>query len=170
MRGRVLREGALRGARSPANPRWTAKNRALRGQCSPRRRHPLGVEIAGPNTHDSPLLLSSLEHLGRFGFAQPEVITVHLNAGSVSTKTSDLLTELGCESVISAKGFPLQAGRRWPVERTCSRHTWGFGRLLVCSGERHRVTTAMIAMINIRRIVRTAWTTHRWDTRPARQP
>lgn len=37
-----------------------------------------------------------------------------------------------------------------------------------------RVIDAFIALANaviiVRRLLRTAWTTHRWDTRPARRP
>jgi transposase len=135
---------------------------------------PLGVVVAPANCHDSPLLRPTLEELDRFGFDLPEQITVHLDAGYDSAKTRDLLTELGCDAVISAKGSPLQAGRRWPVERTNSWHNRGFGKLLVCTERRRRVIEAFIALANaviiIRRLVRIAWTTHRWDTRPQHRP
>jgi hypothetical protein len=39
-------------------------------------------------------------------------MSVHLDTGYDSAKTRDLLTELGCDAVVSAKVFPLQAGRR----------------------------------------------------------
>jgi hypothetical protein len=42
---------------------------------------------------------------------------VHLDAGYDSAKTRDLLEELGCDAVISIKGFPLQAGA--PCLRDC---------------------------------------------------
>jgi transposase len=87
---------------------------------------PLGYVVAGANRHDSPLLRPTLEKLGRFGLALPDQITVHLDAGYDSSKTRSLLTELGCEWVISQKGFPLQAGARWVVERTNSWHNRGF--------------------------------------------
>ena len=101
-------------------------------------------------------------------------ITVHLDAGYDSSKTRDLLTEFGCEAVISKKGFPLQAGARWVVERTNSWHTRGFRKLQICTERRSRVIDAYIALANaviiIRRLIRAAWTTHRWDTRPTRRP
>ena len=141
---------------------------------------PLGCVVAPANRHDSPLLRPTLETLARFDTAHgiggglPEQITVHLDAGYDSTKTRDLLAELGCEAVISQKGFPLQAGARWVVERTNSWHNRGFGKLLVCTERRTRVIEAFIALANaaivIRRLIRTAWTTHRWDTRPSRRP
>lgn len=139
---------------------------------------PLGCVAAPANCHDSPLLRPTLETLGRFelcfGVGLPEQITVHLDAGYDSAKTRDLIAELGCQAVISPKGTPLQAGRRWPVERTNSWHNRGFKKLAICTERRTRVIDAFIALANAviitRRLLRTAWTTHRWDTRPTRRP
>jgi len=135
---------------------------------------PLGCVIAGANCHDSPLLAPTLEKLGRFGFDLPERITVHLDAGYDSKKTRDLLDTLGCNHVISKKGEPLQVGARWVVERTNSWHTRGFRKLQICTEVRARVIDAFIALagaiITTRRLIRQAWTTHRWDTRPTRKP
>jgi hypothetical protein len=49
--------------------------------------------------------------------------TVHVDRGYDSGKTRDLLHILGFEGEIAAKGVPapIQAGRRWPVERTHTR-------------------------------------------------
>jgi transposase len=85
---------------------------------------PLGCVIAPANRHDSPFLRPTLEKLTRFGLALPEQITVHLDAGYDSAVTRSLLGELGCRGVISVKGFPLQAGARWVVERTNSWHNY----------------------------------------------
>ncbi len=135
---------------------------------------PIGCVVAGANRHDSPLLRPTLEKLGRFGCHLPDQITVHLDAGYDSKKTRRLLTELGCGWVISQKGFPLQAGARWVVERTNSWHNRGFKKLQVCTERRARVIEAFIALANaviiVRRLVREAWTTYRWDTRSARRP
>ncbi len=147
---------------------------------------PIGCVIAPANRNDSPLgvppacggMRPTLEKLGRFelcfGLGLPEVITVHLDAGYDSAKTRELLEELGCRGVISVKGFPLQAGARWVVERTNSWHTRGFKKLQVCTDRRAVVIDALIALANAviitRRLIRVAWTTHRWDTRPARRP
>jgi hypothetical protein len=135
---------------------------------------PIGCVIAGANRHDSPLLRPTLETLGRFGFELPGQITVHLDAGYDSAKTRNLLDELGCRAVISQKGFPLQAGARWVVERTNSWHNRGFRKLAICTERRTRVIEAFIALANaiiiVRRLIRTAWTTHRWHTRPTRRP
>ncbi|AJE66129.1 transposase [Corynebacterium glutamicum] len=135
---------------------------------------PLGCVVAGANRHDSPLLRPTLEKLGRFGLALPDQITVHLDAGYDSSKTRSLLTELDCEWVISQKGVPLQAGARWVVERTNSWHNRGFKKLQVCTECRIRVIEAFISLANavivVRRLVREAWCTYRWETRPTQQP
>ena len=143
---------------------------------------PLGCVVAPANRHDSPFLRPTLEKLSRFeqvlgigfGVGLPEQITVHLDAGYDSVVTRDLLAELGCRGVISQKGFPLQAGRRWVIERTNSWHTRGFKKLAICTERRTHVIEAFIALANaviiIRRLVRTAWTTHRWDNRPIHRP
>lgn len=139
---------------------------------------PLGCVVAPANCHDSPLLRPTLETLARFeryfGTGLPQQITVHLDAGYDSGKTRDLIAELGCDAVISLKGTPLQAGARWVVERANSWHNRGFTKLLICTERRTRVIEAFIALANaviiIRRLIRIAWTTHRWDTRPARRP
>ena len=99
---------------------------------------------------------------------------MHLDAGYDSTKTRDLLDELGCHGVISLKGFPLQAGARWVVERTNSWHNRGFKKLAICT-ERHARVINALHRTGQRRdhhptTIRIAWTTHRWDTRPNRQP
>lgn len=135
---------------------------------------PVGVVAAPANRNDSPLLRPTLEQLSCFGFHLPDKITVHLDAGYDSAKTRNLLTELGCAWNISTKGEPLQAGSRWVVERTNAWHTRGFSKLLVCTERRARVNDAFIALANaviiIRRLIRESWSTHRWDTRPARKP
>jgi transposase len=135
---------------------------------------PLGCVIAPANRHDSPFLRPTLEKLARFGLALPEQITVHLDAGYDSAVTRALLDELGCRGVISMKGFPLQAGARWVVERTNSWHNRGFKKLAICTERRARVIDAFIALANAviitRRLLAEAWTTHRWDTRPRRRP
>jgi transposase len=139
---------------------------------------PLGAVNAPANRHDSVFLRPTLDKLGRFehwlGMGLPDQITVHLDAGYDSMTTRDLLDELGCHAVISKKGFPLQAGARWVVERTNSWHNRGFKKLLICTERRARVIDAFVALANAiivtRRLIRAAWTTHRWDSRTARRP
>ena len=139
---------------------------------------PLGCVVAGAHRNDSPLLRPTLERLSRFdeglGFGLPTQITVHLDAGYDSGKTRHLLTEIGCRGVISQKGFPLQAGKRWVIERTNSWHNRGFKKLAYCTERRTLVIEAFIALANAviitRRLLAEAWLTHRWDTRPTRRP
>lgn len=137
---------------------------------------PLHAEVAAANRHDSPLLRPILEGLSRFGFALPERITVHLDAGYDSVRTRDLFAELGCEGEVATKGIPtpIQVGKRWVVERTNSWHNRGFKKLALCTDRRIPVIKAFIALassiIVIRRLIRETWTTHRWDTRPKRRP
>jgi hypothetical protein len=98
---------------------------------------------------------------------------VHLDAFYDSAVTRDLLDELGCDAVTSQNGLPLLAGAgaRW---RTNSWHDRGFNKPAICTERRTRVIDAFIALANaviiIRRLVRTAWTSHRWDSRPTRRP
>lgn len=113
---------------------------------------PIGCVIAGANRNDSALLRPTLECLARFdhgmGVGLPEHITVHLDAGYDSGKTHALLDELGCTGVISSKGSPLQAGRRWVIERTNAWHTRGFKKLAICTERRALVIQALIALAN----------------------
>ena len=137
---------------------------------------PLATVVVPANRHDSPLLRPTLERLSRFGFDLPERITVHLDAGYDSKATRGLLAELGCKAQIATKGVPapIQNTARWVVERTNSWHNRGFKKLAICTEKRTRVIEAFIGLANAiiitRRLIREAWTRHRWDTRPARQP
>jgi transposase len=139
---------------------------------------PVGCVVAPANRHDSVFLRPTLEKLARFqprfDLGLPDQITVHLDAGYDSAATRTLLAELGCDGVISTKGVPLQAGARWVVERANSWHNRGFTKLLICTERRTRVIEAFLALANaiiiVRRLIRTAWTTHRWDTRPNHRP
>ena len=135
---------------------------------------PLGCVVAPANRHDSVFLQPTLDKLTRFGTDLPATITVHLDAGYDSHASRDLLDEHGYDAVISAKHTPLQAGARWTVERTHSWHNRGFRKLATCTERRTRVIDALIALANavitVRRLIRTAWTSHRWHTRPTRRP
>jgi transposase len=68
---------------------------------------------------------------------------------------------------------PLQAGQRWPVERTNAWHN-AFNRLQRCYERREEVIDAFFdladTIITMRSLIRQAWTTYRWDDRPARRP
>jgi transposase len=135
---------------------------------------PLGWVVAPANTHDSPLLAPTLETLVGLG-PLPTQPTVHLDRGYDSGKTRTTLAERGLDGHIAHKGMPapIQASKRWPVERT---HAWGnaFGKLRWCTERRRRVVEFYLALahaiIIVRRLVRRAWTGYRWQARPSRRP
>jgi IS5 family transposase len=82
---------------------------------------PLGIAAAGANRHDSPLLAPTLQAAAdQLDGALPGERTCHLDAGYDSQPTRQLLDDLGFDGQIAYKGAPapIQAGRRWPVERT----------------------------------------------------
>jgi transposase len=80
---------------------------------------PLGRVLAGAHRHDSPLLEPTLDRLAGLG-PLPAQVTVHLDAGYDSIKTRTLLADRGLHGEIAHKGekAPIQASRRWHVERT----------------------------------------------------
>lgn len=67
----------------------------------------------------------------------------------------------------------IQASQRWHVERT---HAWqnAFYRLARCYERRATAIDAFFdladTIITVRSLIRRAWTTHRWNERPNRQP
>jgi transposase len=135
---------------------------------------PLGTVAAGANRHDAPLLGPTLATLDRLG-PLPAQPTVHLDRGYDSTTARELLAARGMTGQIAAKGTPapIQASRRWPVERT---HAWGnqFKKLAWNTERCDRVIDAFLAfahaIITLRRLIRCAWTSYHWDTRPPRRP
>ncbi|MFC4091505.1 transposase, partial [Micromonospora sp. GCM10011541] len=135
---------------------------------------PLGRVLAGANRHDSPLLKPTLEQLDGLG-PLPDDITVHLDAGYDSATSRDLLTERGLTGEIARKGVkaPIQATQRWHIERTNAWHN-AFNRLQRCYERKESVVHAYFdladAIITIRSLIRQAWISHRWDTRPTRRP
>src|SRR5215207_9343090 len=82
---------------------------------------PLGAVAAPANRHDSPLLEQTLDTLGVLG-ELPEQMSVHLDRGYDSRSTTEKLADRGLLAAISEKGkpAPLQATKRWVVERTNS--------------------------------------------------
>ncbi len=100
---------------------------------------------------------------------------MHLDSGYDSAKSRTLLGERGLHGRIARKGTkaPIQATRRWHVGRT---HAWqnAFHRIARCHERQISAIEAFFdlagAIIIIRSLIRRAWATHRWDTRPQRQP
>ena len=135
---------------------------------------PLDRVLAPANRHDSVLLASTLDKLDEI-CPLPDDITLHLDAGYDSQKTRDELDRREIKGEIARKGIkaPIQAGQRWPVERTNSWHN-NFNRLQRCYERDEQVIDAFFdladAIITLRRLIREAWTLYRWDTRPAKRP
>ena len=96
---------------------------------------------------------------------------VHLDAGYDSGKTRELLEILGYIPHIATKGkpAPIQATKRWPVERT---HSWmnGFGKLRRVTDKTRVIVEFYLffaaALTVIRRLITTARHHYRWDAMP----
>jgi transposase len=134
----------------------------------------LGAIPAPANRRDDALLGATLDTLAPLG-PLPTHPTVHLDAGYDYQPCRDELARRGLVGQIAARGIPapIQAGRRWVVERT---HAWAnqYGKLRWCT-ERRRVVVAFWlalagAIIVLGRLVRRAWTHYRWQGRPRRRP
>jgi transposase len=135
---------------------------------------PLGAVAAPANRHDSPLLDETLNTLGVLG-RLPEQMSVHLDRGYDSDLTRKRLEGRGMASVISERGkaAPLQATKRWVVERTNSWQN-SHKKLLWCTERRGRVidfwVTFSEVVIIVRRLIREGWIRYRWEGRPHRRP
>ena len=135
---------------------------------------PLDRVLAPANRHDSVLLASTLDKLDEIG-PLPDDMTLHIDAGYDSQKTRDELDRREIKGEIARKGIkaPIQAGQRWPVERTNSWHN-NFNKLQRCYERDEQVIDAFFdladAIITLRRLIREAWTLYRWDTRPVKRP
>jgi hypothetical protein len=137
---------------------------------------PLGTVAAPANRHDSPLLAETLEALRELG-GLPEQVTVHLDRGYDSEATRERLRDRSLAPAISEKGkpAPLQATKRWVVERTSSWQAKLVHKKLVwCTERRGRVidfwVTFSDVIIIVRRLIREARTRYRWEGRPRRKP
>jgi hypothetical protein len=135
---------------------------------------PLGTITAPANRHDSPLLGETLDALKALG-PMPEQLSVHLDRSYDFEATRKRLEARGLEAVISQKGkpAPLQATKRWVVERT---NAWNNAhkKLLWCTQRREPIIDFWIAfsevVIIVRSLIREAWTRYRWEGRPTRRP
>jgi IS5 family transposase len=135
---------------------------------------PLGAVAAPANRHDSPLLDETLDNLEVLG-ELPEQMSVHLDRGYDSRSTREKLEDRGLLAVISEKGkpAPLQASKRWVVERTNSWNN-AHKKLVWCTERRERVIDFWVAfsevVIIVRRLIREGWTRYRWEGRPSQRP
>jgi transposase len=135
---------------------------------------PLAALPAPANHRDDGLLAATLDALGAIG-PLPARPVVHLDAGYDYQPCRQVLTTRGMVGQIATRGLPapIQAGRRWVIERT---HAWGnqYGKLRWCTERRRVVVEFWLALasavIVCGRLVRRAWTCYRWDSRPHRPP
>jgi hypothetical protein len=132
---------------------------------------PLHLVAARANDHDSPLLEPTLAGICDMIGPLPDRPGMHLDRGYDSTKTRSLLQILGYEGHIAVKGVPapIQAGKRWPVERL---HSWmnGYGKLRRCTDKRKVIVEFYLnlaaALTVIRRLINRARVLYRWPARP----
>jgi transposase len=136
---------------------------------------PLGSVTAPANRHDSPLLVPTLEAAQELGLV-PEGASVHLDRGYDSEPTRVRLLERGLVAEISRKGrpAPLNATRRWVIERTNSWQNAHKKLLWWCTERRGKVVDFWVALSDVviiaGRLLREAWTRYRWEGRPSRPP
>ncbi|TYC21198.1 transposase [Micromonospora sp. MP36] len=131
---------------------------------------PLGLVSAPADRHDSPLLAPTLATLDQIG-ALPEQVTVHLDRGYDNKPTRQVLTDHGFDAKIAKRGVPapVQAGNRWPVERT---HAWmnGYGKLRRCTDRQAAIVDFYLylaaALVTVRALIREAPPTTAGTTAP----
>jgi hypothetical protein len=100
---------------------------------------------------------------------------VHLDAGYDYQPCRQVLADRGVVGQIATRGrpAPIQAGRRWVIERT---HAWGnqHGKLRWCTERRRVVVEFWLALASAvmvcGRLVSRAWTHYRWQGRTRRRP
>jgi transposase len=135
---------------------------------------PLGAVPAAANRRDDGLLAATLDTMAVVG-PLPTHPVVHLDAGYDYQTCRAVLAARGMVGKIAARGLPapVQAGRRWPVERT---HAWAnqYGKLRWCTERRRLVVEFWLALVGavivLGRLLRRAWTHYRWEGRPRRRP
>jgi hypothetical protein len=135
---------------------------------------PLAAVPAPANHRDDGLLAATLDAISEVG-SLPARPVVHLDAGYDYQPCRQVLAARAMAGEIATRGIPapIQAGRRWVIERT---HAWAnqYGKLRWCTERRRRVVAFWLALANaaivLGRLVRRAWTHYRWEGRPRRRP
>jgi transposase len=135
---------------------------------------PLGAVAAPANRRDDGLLAATLDTTSAVGVL-PERPVVHLDAGYDYQTCRQVLAERGMVGEVAARGVPapIQASRRWPVERT---HAWGnqYGKLRWCTERRRLVVEFWLALANAAivcgRLLRRAWSCYAGRPDPAAGP
>lgn len=134
---------------------------------------PIYTVVVPANVNDCVLLSDTLDGLDACEDLLPEPgdITVHLDAGYDYPKTLQTVYDRGYNCVVSKRGTPLQAGRRWKVE---GAHAWfnHFKGIKTCNERKLTVYAAWVqfaaAIIVVKKILTEGWTRYRWPGRPKR--
>jgi hypothetical protein len=100
------------------------------------------------NHRDDGLLAATLDAITVVGPLSERPV-VHLDAGYDYQPCRQVLAERGMAGEIATRGIPapIQAGRRWVIERT---HAWGnqYGKLRWCTERRRLVVECWLALAN----------------------
>lgn len=163
------------GAKAGRSPVDRGKRGLKRSMAVDAKGIPLGVLAAPANCHDSLLLAPTLDLASESVGAISEEATIHLDRGYDSNPTRKHLKERGLRAEISRKGksAPIQATKRWVIERT---NSWSNAhkKLVWCTERVGRVVDFWIsfsnAIIIAGRLIREAWSRYRWESRPDRCP
>lgn len=132
---------------------------------------PLGIISAGANRHDSPLLQPTIENTKQQVGPLPENPVMHLDSGYDGKPSRDVLAEHHMVGEIAKKGIPspIQAGKRWVVER---KHSWmnNYGKLRRCTDRNAIIIDFYLhlaaAFVTVGCLIQAARHTHRRYTRP----
>jgi Transposase DDE domain len=135
---------------------------------------PLAAVPAPANHRDDGLLATTLDAIAVVG-PLPQRPTVHLDAGYAYQPCRQILAERELVGEIATRGVPapIQASRRWVIERT---QAWGnqYGKLRRCTERRRIVVAFWLTLANalmiLGRLLRRAWTQYRWQDCPRRCP
>ena len=135
---------------------------------------PLAALPAPANQRDDGLLAATLDAIAVVG-SLPARPVVHLDAGDDYQPCRPVLAEREMAGQIATRAIPapIQAGRRWVIQRT---HAWGnqHGKLRWWTERRRLVVAFWLALasavIVCGRLVRRTWTHDRWQGRPRRRP
>jgi hypothetical protein len=133
---------------------------------------PLGLVSAPANRHDSPLLAPTRATLDGIG-PLPERVRMHLDRGYDNKRARQVVVDLGFDPKIAKRGLPapIQAGSRWPVERT---HAWmnGYGKIRRCTDRQAAIVdfylylaAALVTVRSLIREARTCWPSSGWRSR-----
>ena len=136
---------------------------------------PLAAVPAPANHRDDGLLAATLDAIGCGRSAARPAQPCTWTPATTTSPAGRSWPSAGMVGQIATRGLPapIQAGRRWVIERT---HAWGnqYGKLRWCTERRRLVVEFWLALASAAivcgRLVRRAWTHYRWDSRPRRRP